>query len=148
MSSSSPSDEESGEVDRELVGALDPASRPRRRTFTARYKALIVAEYEAAPHGEKSAVLRREGLFHSHIREWSAARDAGALSGLADARTSARRPHRAQGKSETDRLRADNARLAAQLAQTRAALDIMGKVHVLLETLSESTDTSARSPRS
>jgi transposase len=108
---------------------------------------LIVAEYEAAPHGEKSAILRREGLYHSHIREWSAARDAGALSGLADARTSARRPHRASG-SETERLRAQNARLAAQLAQTRAALDIMGKVHVLLETLSESTDTSAPSPRS
>jgi transposase len=145
--SSSPSGEESGEVDHELVLAPDPAPRPRRRTFTARYKSLIVAEYEAAPHGEKSAVLRREGLYHSHIREWSAARDAGALSGLADARTSARRPHRATG-SETERLRAQNARLAAQLAQTRAALDIMGKVHVLLETLSESTDTSAPSPRS
>jgi transposase len=145
--SSSPSGEESGEVDHELVLAPDPAPRPRRRTFTARYKSLIVAEYEAAPHGEKSAVLRREGLYHSHIREWSAARDAGALSGLADARTSARRPHRASG-SETERLRAQNARLAAQLAQTRAALDIMGKVHVLLETLSESTDTSAPSPRS
>ena len=147
MISSSPSAEESGEGDHELVVAPDPGPRPRRRTFTARYKSLIVAEYEAAPHGEKSAVLRREGLYHSHIREWSAARDAGALSGLADARTSARRPHRASG-SETERLRAQNARLAAQLAQTRAALDIMGKVHVLLETLSESTDTSALSPRS
>ena len=146
MISSSPSAEESGEVAGESV-TPDPAPRPRRRTFTARYKSLIVAEYEAAPHGEKSAVLRREGLYHSHIREWSAARDAGALSGLADARTSARRPHRASG-SETERLRAQNARLAAQLAQTRAALDIMGKVHVLLETLSESTDTSALSPRS
>ena len=147
MISSSPSAEESGEVDHELVGAPDPAPRPRRRTFTARYKSLIVAEYEAAPHGAKSAILRREGLYHSHIREWSAARDAGALSGLADARTSAHRPHRAAG-SETERLRAQNVRLAAQLAQTRAALDIMGKVHVLLETLSESTDTSAPSPRS
>ena len=108
---------------------------------------MIVAEYEAAPHGAKSAILRREGLYHSHIREWSAARDAGALSGLADARTTARRPHRATS-SETERLRAQNAHLAAQLAQTRAALDIMGKVHVPLETLSESTDTSALSPRS
>jgi len=145
---SSLSAEESGEVADAAFVASDPAPRPRRRTFTARYKSLIVAEYEAAPHGEKSAVLRREGLYHSHIREWSAARDAGALSGLADARTSERRPHRARARSETDRLRSQNARLAAQLAQTRAALDIMGKVHVLLETLSESTDTSAPSPRS
>lgn len=147
MISSSSFAEDSGESVPEAV-TVDPAPRPSRRTFTARYKSLIVAEYEAAPHGEKSAVLRREGLYHSHIREWSAARDAGALSGLADARTSARRPHRSASGPQTDRLRAQNARLAAQLAQTRAALDIMGKVHVLLETLSESTDTSAPSPRS
>ena len=56
---------------------VDPAPRPTRRTFTAEYKARIVAEYEAAPHGEKSAVLRREGLFHSHVREWAATRGAG-----------------------------------------------------------------------
>ena len=77
MSSSmqTPSDGQSGPV--------DPAPRPTRRTFTAEYKARIVAEYEAAPHGEKSAVLRREGLFHSHFREWEWNRDAGALAGLA-----------------------------------------------------------------
>jgi hypothetical protein len=84
--------DEPGEVDPDVVAA-DLAPRPSRRTFTERYKSLIVAEYEAAPHGEKSAILRREGLYHCHIREWSAAWDAGALSGLADARTSARRPH-------------------------------------------------------
>jgi len=62
--SGSPSAEESGEVAGESV-TPDPAPpRPSRRTFTARYKSLIVAEYEAAPHGEKSAVLRREGLYH------------------------------------------------------------------------------------
>jgi hypothetical protein len=42
--------------------ASDPSARPFRRTFTAEYRARVVAEYEAAPHGEKSAVLRREGL--------------------------------------------------------------------------------------
>jgi hypothetical protein len=35
-----------------------------------------VAEYEAAPHREKSAILRREGLFHSHVREWTGAQEA------------------------------------------------------------------------
>ena len=69
----------------------DPAPRPVRRSFTAAYRLAIVAEYEAAPRGEKGAVLRREGLYHSHIKEWTAARDAGALTGLGDARRSADR---------------------------------------------------------
>jgi len=62
------------------VSVIDPAPRPTRRTFTGAYKLATVAEYEAAPHGQKNAVLRREGLYHSHIVEWAAARDAGALS--------------------------------------------------------------------
>lgn len=147
MSSSSPSDEAMSEAVVEVV-VVDPAPRPSRRSFTAAYKARIVAEYEGAPHGEKSAVLRREGLYHSHIKEWASARDAGALSGLTDARTSARRPHRSAPPGENARLRAENTRLAAQLTQTRTALDMMGKVHALLETLSESADNPTSSPRS
>jgi putative transposase len=45
----------------------------------------VVAEYDAAPTGEKGAVLRREGLYSSHVIEWRRARDAGALAGPARA---------------------------------------------------------------
>ena len=147
MSSSSPSD---GAMSEAVVGVVvvDPAPRPSRWSFTAAYEARIVAEYEGAPHGEKSAVLRRQGLYHCHIKEWASARDAGALSGLTDARTSARRPHRSAPPGENARLRAENTRLAAQLTQTRTASDIMGKVHALLETLSESADNPTSSLRS
>lgn len=128
--------------------APDPAPRPTRRSFTAAYKLAVVAEYEAARHGEKSAVLRREGLHHSHIKEWTRARDAGARSGVADARKSASGSKgSAKNRGELERLRAQNVRLTAQLAQTRTALDIMGKAHVLLEMLSESTDTSTPSKK-
>ena len=48
--------------------ASDPAARPVRRSFTAEYRARVVAEYQAAPHGQKAAVLRREGLYQSQIR--------------------------------------------------------------------------------
>lgn len=128
-------------------GSVDPASRPTRRTFTAEYKARIVAEYEAARHGEKSAVLRREGLFHSHVREWAATRDARGLAGL-DRETSAtdRRQRRAE-QAEIDRLRAENHRLTGKLAQTQAALSIMGKAHELLESLAESTEPPTASSR-
>jgi hypothetical protein len=57
-------------------------ARARRRTFTAQYKQEILAAYEAAPGGEKGAILRREGLYSSLITEWRRARDAGALAGL------------------------------------------------------------------
>lgn len=53
--------------------------RARRRTFTAQYKLDVLAEYEAADPGGKGAILRREGLYSSHIVEWRpAARGRGA----------------------------------------------------------------------
>ena len=64
------------------VPEIDPAARPQRRRFSAEYKLKILAEYEAAPDGEKGSVLRREGLYSSQITEWRQARDAGALGGL------------------------------------------------------------------
>jgi transposase len=57
--------------------------RARRWRFTAQYKLDVVAEYDAAPTGEKGAVLRREGLYSSHVIEWRRARDAGTLAGPA-----------------------------------------------------------------
>ena len=57
--------------------------RARRRTFTAKYKLEILAAYDAAADGEKGALLRREGLYSSHIVAWRRARDAGALAALA-----------------------------------------------------------------
>src|SRR5258707_13521981 len=55
----------------------------RRRSFTAQYKLDVVAEYDAAAAGEKGAVLRREGLYSSHVIEWRRARDAGTPAGPA-----------------------------------------------------------------
>ncbi|HET9656918.1 MAG TPA: hypothetical protein VFP72_16320, partial [Kineosporiaceae bacterium] len=61
----------------------DPAPRPTRRAFSPEYKLAIVTEYEQAPNGQKSAILRREGLYSSHIIEWMRARDAGVLTASA-----------------------------------------------------------------
>src|SRR5436305_1374376 len=68
--------------------------RARRRRFTAQYKLEILAAYDAVPEGEKGALLRREGLYSSHIVEWRRARDAGALAGLAAPRGRPRRDAR------------------------------------------------------
>ena len=117
-----------------------PSPRPSRRSFSAEYKLAIVAEYENAPNGEKGAVLRREGLYSSHVIEWTRARDAGTLAGVADSRRPAKQSKKSAETVELERLRARNARLEAELTKTRTALDIMGKAHALLEQLSESAD--------
>jgi len=122
---------------------IDPAARPTRRSFTASYKAEILAEYDSWPKGseQRGAILRREGLYSSHISEWRKQAEAGAREGLA--RKSKKR--RSAEQVELDRLRRENERLARDLERTQTALEITGKVHALLEQLSESADTETRS---
>jgi transposase len=113
--------------------------------FTAEYKAKVLAEYDALDEpGAKGALLRREGLYSSHLVEWRRARDAGALAGLAPA---ARPTKRTAEQVENDRLRARAERAERELAKTKAALEIVGKAHALLELLSESADTQPPSSR-
>jgi transposase-like protein len=116
-------------------GVVTPrADRPKRRTFTAEYKAQIVAEYDAADHGERGAILRRERLYSSHITEWRKAAQAGATAALGPKAKDRR-------DREIEQLRARAEKAEAELARTKVALDIVGKAHALLETLSESTGT-------
>jgi transposase-like protein len=125
-------------------GGMSPRSqRPRRRRFTAEYKLAIVAEYDAlAEPGAKGALLRREGLYSSHVVEWRRAREAGALAALGEQPRAGRRSPQ---QAEIERLRARAERAEAELAKTKAALDVVGKAHALLELLSESADTEPRS---
>ena len=124
------------------VDEPDPAARPRRRSFTAEYKERILAEYDALPAGstERGALLRREGLYTSHIAEWRKARDAGARDGLA----AKPKPRRSPEQVELEKLRRKTERLEAELERTKTALEITGKVHALLEQLSESADSDKK----
>jgi len=90
--------EDPGRVSGAGMQRLDPEvpERARRRTFTAQYKLEVLAAYDAAPDGKRGAVLRREGLYSSHLVEWRRARDAGALAGLAAPRGRPRRDKRDQ----------------------------------------------------
>jgi transposase-like protein len=109
--------------------------------FTSEYKLGMVAEYENAPSGEKGAILRREGLYSSHIIEWTRARDAGRLTGnTSESPTSGKRARKSVEQVELEKLRRQNEKLTADLKKTRMALDIMGKAHALLEELSESAE--------
>jgi hypothetical protein len=87
-------------------------------------------------------LLRREGLYSSHIVDWRRARDAGALAGLAASR--GRKP-RDRRDERIAALEADRQRLEQELARARFVVDVQAKLHALLETLSESADTEPRS---
>ncbi|MFZ3475738.1 hypothetical protein ACODT3_40205 [Streptomyces sp. 4.24] len=120
--------------------ASDPAPKPKRRSFSPECKLRIVAEYDAASKSEKGAVLRRERLYHSHVKEWRAARDTGALENLVDRRMSAARPKKSAVEMENEKLRRQVERLEKELARNKAALEVMGKASALLEMISESAD--------
>jgi transposase len=114
--------------------------RARRRRFTARYKAEVLAAYEAAGQGEKGAILRREGLYSSHIVDWRRARDAGALAALD--RPRGRKP-RGQKDARIAGLERKSKRLEQELATARFVMETQAKLQALLEQLSESADGQA-----
>jgi transposase-like protein len=115
--------------------------RARRRTFTAKYKLEVLAAYDAAEPGEKGAILRREGLYSSHIVEWRRARDAGALAALAVPRGRKRPDPR---DAQIAALHKEKERLEQELAKARFVMDVQAKLQALLEQLSESGDTGTR----
>src|ERR1035437_8672695 len=127
----------------EVMAEDGPAlpDKPRRLTFTAEYKLSVVEEYDAcAGDGDKGALLRREGLYSSHIVEWRRARDAGGKSGLGQAqRKKTSRDARALAKAN-----AKIERLESDLAKHKLALGIAGKAHALLEMLAESAQDETK----
>ena len=120
--------------------------RPKRRTFTAAYKARILAEFDALPEGspERGALLRKERLYHSHLEDWRRQQAAGNLNsgGKKDsAGKSGDSAELARLRAENKKLKAKNEKLAGDLGKTKAALDIAGKAFALLEDISNSADS-------
>ena len=131
------------------AGAAGPAAaRPghaTRRVFSSAYKLRIVTEYDSlTEHGARGALLRREGLYQSHIEKWRRARDRDALS---SAKAPAKDGPSAESR-ENRRLVEENARLVAELEKTNAVVEILGKAYALLEVLSGSAEQPTRSTRS
>ena len=117
------------------------AGQPKRRAFTAAYKARIVQEYDQLQTGrERGALLRRKGCT-ARI----------SLTGVNHATRARRMAWRIAGGGgrsaeavEIEQLRRENEKLTAELTRTKAALEVVGKAHALLELLSESADSGAK----
>jgi len=126
------------------AGVPDPelVEQAKRRKFTAKYKLEILEKADAcmAP-GEIGELLRREGLYTSHLTYWRKQRKDGALKELG----------RSRGRKPADKRDAQIASLArraeraeAELVKARRVIEIQGNVSALLEEML-GTDSAQRS---
>jgi transposase-like protein len=111
----------------------DPEVVPKakRRQFTAKYKLRVLEEADrCTERGQIGELLRREGLYSSHLSKWRKQRARGQLQGLAPKK----RGRKGQDPSvaELARLRRENERLRAQLEQAEIIIDVQKKLAQLL----------------
>jgi len=107
--------------------------RPVRRRFDAEYKARILREADqlTAP-GQLGALLRREGLYSSHLSMWRKQRDEAAIAGLVPKRRGRKPDPNAALTAENQRLVRENTRLMRKLRRTEAILEVQKKLSEIL----------------
>jgi len=131
----------------EKLAAPDPelVERAQRRRFTAAYKLEIVQAADACTKpGEIAALLRREGLYTSHLTHWRKARDEGALEALGRPRG---RPPADRRDSQISELKARLERSEAELEKARRVIEVQGNVSALLGQLLEPRGANANISR-
>ena len=107
-------------------------AKPKRRRFTAAYKARIVEEAQRCTEsGQIGALLRREGLYSSALTQWRRQYQAGALGALKDDKRGRKRTRDAR-EHELERLQRDNERLNKKLRQAELIIEIQKKVAGML----------------
>lgn len=115
------------------IPSSEVSEKPTRRRFTAEYKLRILAEADACTErGSLGELLRREGLYSSHLSTWQKQREEGVLAGL----TPKRRGRKAKPKNvladEVARLERENERLKTKLRQAELVIDVQKKVSEML----------------
>ena len=113
----------------------DPEVVPKasRRTFSAAKKLRILNEADACTQpGQIGALLRREGLYSSHLVKWRRSRAAGQLQALAPQPRGPKSTPPDPVAEELAQLRKENTRLQARLAQAELIIDVQKKVAQLL----------------
>ncbi len=114
------------------AATVEVVAKARRRRFSAEYKARILREADAgAGTGQLGVLLRREGLYSSHLTAWRRVRTRGALAALA-AKKRGRKSTRDARDRELAKLSRENARLRRQLAQAEAVLEVQKKLSEIL----------------
>ena len=107
-------------------------AKAKRRRFTAEYKRQVLQEVDACERGEIGALLRREGLYSSHLIEWRRARDAGELAGLTPRKRGPKVEARNPLATKLVEQQRQIARLEAENAKLQLICDVQKKVSLLL----------------
>lgn len=112
-------------------GVPDPevVARPKRRRFTAEYKLRVLREVDACRPGEIGTLLRREGLYSSHLVLWRRQREEAAEVQL---RGRKRGPKPKAPDPRLKQLEREKARLERRLKRAEAIIEIQKKVAALL----------------
>ena len=112
----------------------DPEIRPNavRTQWSARDRLRILEAADACPPGELGALLRREGIYSSHLSRWRRQRAQGALAALEPKRRTEPSPETRAQAAELARLQRENQRLQAKLAQAEVIIDVQKKLATLL----------------
>ncbi len=111
----------------------DPEVVPKakRRRFSAKYKQRILEEVDNCTEpGQTGALLRREGLYSSHLSTWRRQREQGLLEALRPKRRGRKRKDELE--REVVRLRRENERLQASLEKVEMIIDVQKKLSRLL----------------
>jgi transposase-like protein len=109
--------------------------RAVRRTFTAAYKSRILRELEAAPAGKVASILRREGLYSSHVQQWRTEESKRAYQ------RKKRGPKSNPLAAEVKRQREEIARLEKRLTKAGHIIELQKKIAEIMEvTLEEIPD--------
>ena len=110
------------------------AAKATRRQFSAEYKRRILREAEAAAQpGEIGALLRREGLYSSHLITWRRQRSRGELAGLSPKRRGRKAKAVNPLAKRVTELERDKRRLERKLERAELLLDIQKKASQLLQ---------------
>ena len=126
----------SREGDQETGGGVGPEvpQRPVRRRFDVAYKLRILEEADRCTQpGQRGQLLRREGLYSSHLSMWRQQRDKGILSALSPKRRGRKTKPKNPLADELARLQRDNQRLKDQLRQAELVIDVQKKVSEMLD---------------
>jgi transposase-like protein len=118
----------------EATPPADPEVRAKpRRQFSATYKVKILEEADACKNGrEVGALLRREGLYSSHLSTWRKQREEGTLAGLKPKKRGRKAKPADPSAEKVKQLEAENRKLKRRLERVELMLDIQKKASELL----------------